>query len=136
MIAAILDSQELSLIDLVGLMALAILLILILYRGVGYVAHLAVWLVACVRGPEPLYGHRMAAAGTAGRIGTARTALAPRGKVFVRGELWDAVADCPVAAGERVEVVEAEGLTLHVRPAGEVSAGGKPMKGGDSDGGR
>ena len=32
-------------------------------------------------------------------IGTARSPLAPRGKVFVHGELWDAIADEPVAAG-------------------------------------
>ena len=37
--------------------------------------------------------------------GVARTALAPRGKVFVHGEIWDAVSEAPVAAGAAVEVV-------------------------------
>ncbi|HEX6902710.1 MAG TPA: nodulation protein NfeD [Thermoanaerobaculia bacterium] len=48
-------------------------------------------------------------------VGIARSDLAPRGKVFVHGELWDAVADEPVAAGERVEVVAVRNLTLAVR---------------------
>lgn len=49
-------------------------------------------------------------------LGTARSALAPRGKVFVHGEIWDAVADEPVAAGETVQVVGVRSLTLAVRP--------------------
>lgn len=49
-------------------------------------------------------------------IGTARSALAPRGKVFVHGEIWDAVSDEPVASGEPVEVVAVRNLTLAVRP--------------------
>ena len=47
--------------------------------------------------------------------GTARTPLDPRGKVFVHGELWDAVASEPVAAGETVEIVAVQNLTLEVR---------------------
>ena len=37
--------------------------------------------------------------GLIGEIGVAQTALAPAGKVFVHGELWDAVSSTPVAAG-------------------------------------
>jgi len=48
--------------------------------------------------------------------GTVRTPLDPRGKVFVHGELWDAVAPEPVAAGETVEIVAVQNLTLEVRP--------------------
>ena len=48
--------------------------------------------------------------------GVARSALAPSGKVFVHGELWDAAAEQPVAAGESVEVVAVRGMTLAVRP--------------------
>jgi membrane-bound serine protease (ClpP class) len=47
--------------------------------------------------------------------GTARTPLDPRGKVFVHGELWDAVAPEPVAAGETVEIIAIQNLTLEVR---------------------
>jgi membrane-bound serine protease (ClpP class) len=49
--------------------------------------------------------------------GVARSALAPQGKVFVHGELWDARADGPpVAAGEAVEVVAVRDMILEVRP--------------------
>jgi len=65
--------------------------------------------------------------------GTAQTALAPTGKVFVHGEIWDAVLEGwegweagktgeggagigRVAVGEPVEVVRIEDFTLTVRP--------------------
>jgi membrane-bound serine protease (ClpP class) len=54
-----------------------------------------------------------------GQRGEARGAIAPRGKVFVRGELWNAESAVPIAAGEAVEIVAVEGLLLHVRPATE-----------------
>lgn len=53
--------------------------------------------------------------GMVGLIGVAKTALAPHGTVSVRGELWDAVSDQPVAAGDAVEVTGMEGLKLFVR---------------------
>ena len=53
--------------------------------------------------------------GMIGARGTARTALAPAGTVDVHGELWQAVADPPVAAGEPVEVIGIDGLRLRVR---------------------
>jgi membrane-bound serine protease (ClpP class) len=40
------------------------------------------------------------------------------GLVFVRGELWRAVAPEPVARGTRVRIVRVDGLTLHVEPVG------------------
>jgi membrane-bound serine protease (ClpP class) len=48
-------------------------------------------------------------------IGTVRSPLDPRGKVFVHGELWDAVAEEPVGVGEPVEVLAVRNLTLAVR---------------------
>ncbi len=53
-------------------------------------------------------------------VGTARTLLDPAGKIFVHGEIWDAVTDAAasIAAGEQVEVIGMENLTLHVRPVG------------------
>ena len=53
-----------------------------------------------------------------GQIGQALTPLAPEGKVFVRGEYWDAVALHPVAAGARVKVTAIDRLKLTVEPAG------------------
>ncbi len=54
--------------------------------------------------------------GLIGEIGTAETMLAPAGKVFVHGELWDAVSAVPIPAGERVVVSRVDGLTLRVDP--------------------
>jgi membrane-bound serine protease (ClpP class) len=41
--------------------------------------------------------------------------LSPEGKVFVNGELWNALADEPIPAGTRVTVVSVENLKLQVR---------------------
>jgi membrane-bound serine protease (ClpP class) len=62
--------------------------------------------------------------GIVGSVASVRTPLEPatggsseyRGKVALRGELWNAVSPEPAAAGERVEIVAADGLTLRVRP--------------------
>src|SRR5271157_2597345 len=54
--------------------------------------------------------------GMIGEIGIAQTTLAPAGKVFVHGELWDAVSTVPIPAGERVVVRQVDGLTLRVDP--------------------
>jgi membrane-bound serine protease (ClpP class) len=54
--------------------------------------------------------------GLVGEIGVAETALSPSGKVFVHGELWDAVSTLSVPAGERVVVRQVDGLTLRVDP--------------------
>jgi membrane-bound serine protease (ClpP class) len=39
-----------------------------------------------------------------------------RGRVRVRGEVWQAVSEVPVRAGERLQVIAIDGLTLQVRP--------------------
>ena len=50
-----------------------------------------------------------------GRLGLARTGLAPEGQVMIDGELWRAVSqDGAVAAGEAVRVAAIDGLTLKV----------------------
>jgi len=54
--------------------------------------------------------------GLIGEIGIAQTMLAPAGKVFVHGELWDAVSTVPVPAGEQIVVLQVDGLTLRVDP--------------------
>jgi len=37
-------------------------------------------------------------------------------KVFVEGEYWDAVSDAPIDAGQTVQIIGIDGLTLKVRP--------------------
>lgn len=59
------------------------------------------------------------AEGLIGEVAVAETALAPVGKVFVHGELWDAVASANVPAGEKVVVQKVDGLQLLVEPAHE-----------------
>lgn len=54
--------------------------------------------------------------GLIGEIGTAQCALSPQGKVFVHGELWDAVASSNVPPGQAVVVRSIDGLQLRVDP--------------------
>jgi membrane-bound serine protease (ClpP class) len=53
--------------------------------------------------------------GMVGQTGLVRTALDPEGQVFVDGELWRAVTrDGSLPAGEHVEILSVDGLTLTV----------------------
>ncbi len=61
--------------------------------------------------------------GLLGEVGEARSVLAPRGKIFVHGEYWNAEADGEVAPGERVEVVSVDGMTLKVKRAASNPSG-------------
>jgi len=56
------------------------------------------------------------AQGLIGETGIARTTLAPRGKIFVHGELWDAVSSSEVSIGQSVVVRRVDGLLLQVEP--------------------
>lgn len=114
-----------------GLVALAVaaFVLLVALRGIGYIARVAVWLTELWNGPEELYSEGWPAEIGVPRFGTAHTALAPRGKVAIRGELWDAEADedasRPVAAGSPIEVVERRGMVLRVRLAPSSRGGGR-----------
>ena len=61
--------------------------------------------------PSPATGRE----GLVGQEGVAETGLAPDGKVFVRGEYWDAWCDEPIEAGRRVRVLEVDGMRLKVQ---------------------
>jgi membrane-bound serine protease (ClpP class) len=54
--------------------------------------------------------------GLVGEVGMAQTTLNPSGKVFVHGELWDAMSSAPVPAGQPVVVRSIDGLLLQVDP--------------------
>ncbi len=54
--------------------------------------------------------------GLIGEIGVARTPLMPQGKVFVHGELWDAVSSVPLEVGEQVRVRAVHDLNIEVEP--------------------
>lgn len=55
--------------------------------------------------------------GIIGEVGIARTDLAPSGKVFIHGELWNARATQPIHTGTSVRVVSVAQLELIVEPA-------------------
>jgi membrane-bound serine protease (ClpP class) len=54
--------------------------------------------------------------GMVGETAVTQSALSPRGKVFVHGELWDAISSTNLAAGETVVVRRVDGLVLQVEP--------------------
>ncbi len=56
------------------------------------------------------------AEGLIGETGIAQTPLSPRGKIFVHGELWDAVSSSDISAGQSVVVRRIDGLLLQVEP--------------------
>jgi membrane-bound serine protease (ClpP class) len=60
--------------------------------------------------------------GMVGEVGVAQTALSPRGKVFVHGEIWDAVSSVPVNAGDAVVVRKLDGLQLQVEPVPAIAS--------------
>lgn len=54
--------------------------------------------------------------GLIGQSGEVRETLSPRGKVFIHGEIWNAVCETPVLPGEVVRVIGVKGLLLEVQP--------------------
>lgn len=54
--------------------------------------------------------------GLVGEVGVVRSPLAPRGQIFLRGELWNAESEVPVETGDSVRVTQIDGLTLRVVP--------------------
>ncbi|HEY5027145.1 MAG TPA: nodulation protein NfeD [Candidatus Angelobacter sp.] len=54
--------------------------------------------------------------GMIGEVAIVCAPLTPSGKVFVQGELWDAVSPANVDAGGKVIVRKVENLVLHVEP--------------------
>ena len=57
--------------------------------------------------------------GMIGEVAIVCAPLTPSGKVFVQGELWDAISPANVEAGRRVVVRRVENLVLHVEPVHE-----------------
>ena len=59
---------------------------------------------------KPLTGEK----GLIGEIGVTKSRLEPEGKVFVHGEIWNAVAPETIDVGTRVRVVAVERLVVTV----------------------
>ena len=54
--------------------------------------------------------------GMLGKVGEVKQWKKNEGKVFVNGELWQAVSDAPLLPGDRVVIQNVKGLTLGVKP--------------------
>jgi membrane-bound serine protease (ClpP class) len=70
--------------------------------------------------------------GLIGNIGVVRTRLAPRGQVFLCGELWNAESEGEVETGASVRVTGMDGLTLRVVEVQRAAAGSEPVAPGRS----
>ena len=79
---------------------------------IGLITVFLVGLVIKARRSKVVTGEQ----GLIGEIGVAQSPLEPEGKVFVHGELWDAVSSANIAPGQRVQVKRIDGLRLEVGP--------------------
>jgi membrane-bound serine protease (ClpP class) len=71
--------------------------------------------------------------GLVGEVGVVRSPLAPRGQIFLRGELWNAESEIPVEPGESVRVTHIDGLTLRVVPVQRAMAASGSVAPGRSE---
>jgi membrane-bound serine protease (ClpP class) len=82
--------------------------------AVGALAVCIIWAVARTRIQPVLTGIEA----LIGRSGVAISDLVPQGTVRVDGEVWSAIADsAPIRAGEPVQIVDVEGVTVWVQPS-------------------
>lgn len=52
-----------------------------------------------------------------GKVGKALEEISPqKGKIFVEGEIWEAISDEIIPKGEQIKVIEKRGFTLRVKP--------------------
>ncbi len=71
--------------------------------------------------------------GLIGEVGVVRARLAPRGQIFLQGELWNAEGEGEVELGESVRVTGVDGLTLRVAPVHRATAASGPVVTGRSE---
>lgn len=82
---------------------------------VGAIMVVILWLVIRAQGEPVTTGVE----GMVGESGEAATDLEPEGKVFVRGEYWEARSRAPVSRGARVRVLAVHDMRLEVAPEPE-----------------
>ena len=58
--------------------------------------------------------------GMSGKVGEIKYWKESEGQIFVNGELWRAVSDFPLSAGDRVVIQNVDGLTVNVIPFKEI----------------
>ena len=77
----------------------------------GILSLLLAWFVFRALRRRPSTGSE----GLIGEKGRALSAILGQGEVYVHGEIWKAVSEEEIQAGDAVEVTEVDGLTLKVR---------------------
>jgi len=87
---------------------------ILLFELVEHVVLPAIWFIKD-RKKKSICG----AAGMLGKIGEIRSWQKSEGRVFVHGELWTAVSEFPLSAGDRVVVEHVSRLILTVIPFNE-----------------
>jgi len=65
--------------------------------------------------------------GLIAETGVVHTPFTPEGKIFIRGEIWNAVGDPNLKVGQRVRVTAVDGLTLHVEPVTTIEGAAVPQ---------
>ena len=84
---------------------------LLLFEFVEHVIFPLIWFIKD-RKKKSICG----ATGMLGKVGKIRYWRKSGGQVFVNGELWRAVSDSPLSAGDSVVIQEVNGLTVRVIP--------------------
>jgi membrane-bound serine protease (ClpP class) len=92
---------------------LSLRFVLPIVLGLGGIGIFLTRLAVASQRSRPVTG----AAGMIGEVGKALTAIEPgkTGRVATHGETWKAIAEEPIAEGDRVLVTKVDGLTLTVR---------------------
>ncbi len=85
----------------------------IVVGGAGVVSLLLAWVVFRALRRKPTTGSE----GLIGEKGRALSGISGNGEVFVHGEIWKAVSEEEIQAGDAIEVTEVDGLALRVRKA-------------------
>lgn len=86
-------------------------LVTIVIGGAGVLSLLVAWLAFKALRRRPTTGSE----GLIGERGRAISGIPGNGKVFVHGEIWEALSEEEIQEGDVIEVTEVQGLALRVR---------------------
>lgn len=88
-------------------------LVTIVIGCAGILSLVVAWLAFKALRRRPTTGSE----GLIGEKGRALSGISGNGEVFVHGEIWKAVSEEEIQAGDAIEVTEVDGLALRVRKA-------------------
>ncbi len=90
---------------------IAIVIGIVVFEVIEHIIFPVYWSIAHRKKRSPI-----GASGMLGQIGIVKQWQGDEGQVLVSGELWAAVCDAPITAGDRVVIQEMRGLVLKVAP--------------------